>query len=722
MALLYALASFASALLLFLLQPLVGRMVLPAFGGSPQVWTTSMLFFQAALLAGYGYTHLLTTYLRPSRQFRVHLLLALLPLLFLPIQLDVLPSGRGGLTPSFELLGAYVTGVAAPFVLVATSGPLVQRWFSYTDHTSARDPYFLFAAGNVGSFAGLVTYPLLLEPLLPVPSQSVVWSLGYLGVVVLIATCAFLTSRRMSPSFRAMRQRETPDRGGDGPAPCVRAKPALSARRALWWVVLAFVPSSLMLGVTTHISTDIAAVPLLWVLPLGLYLLTFTIAFSRMGPSALRGAKVLGPPVVLAALIVDSRLFGMMPAILIQLVLVVLGGLIGHGLLARDRPATSLLTRFYLLVAVGGALGGVVNGIVAPALFPMVLEHGLAAASVLLLYAIWQSATGEGGSKPRQLTIVGGLILAPIVLAIGYLFTRERLPLGFWPLVAILVLATALLVTPAARRGVVALAVAAVAVMPQLQLVTDAELVQRTFFGVHRVTIEDDRFTLWHGTTVHGVQDRSSEVDELRPLAYYAPGGPMGDLMRAHREGHLGVIGLGTGGLSAYGQSGQAITFHEIDPAVIEIADTWFTYLDRTRADVNLVVGDGRLTLQAIDEPYDWLIADAFASDSIPMHLITVEAVEAYLDAVVEEGSVVLNISNRYLDLEPVLLGTSMELDIPALTKTGFGVDTVMSTWVILSHDASKLDELRDQGWRELEGEPIVWTDQRSSLIRALRW
>jgi hypothetical protein len=713
---LFALTSFLTAALLFVVQPLVGRMVLPAFGGSPQVWTTAMLFFQLALLAGYGYTHLATTRLPRHRQPLWHLALLLVPLALLPLAVEVAPSGRGGLAPSLELLAGLTVGVAAPFVLIATSGPLVQRWFSWTDHPRAGDPYFLYAAGNVGSAVGLLAYPFVLEPLLDVPAQARWWAGGYGLAVALLAGCAVLTRRRgvAAPADAAPRRVARP-----APAP----RPP--ARRVARWVLLAFVPSSLMLAATAHLSTDVAAVPLLWILPLGLYLLTFSVAFSAAGPRAARAANWLAPPTVVAAIAIGPDLLGVPVAVVVQLALVAVGGLVAHGQLATDRPEPALLTRFYLWVAVGGALGGIVNGLVAPAVFPTVLEHGIVSAVLLALVVRWRELVVGAGGWPMPARLLAAVALAALPLGLVWAVLEGRLPTGTLPRALVVALALAPLAAPLGRSGAVGVTVALVAVLPQLQTIASAVEVDRTFFGVHRVTVDGDEVALTHGTTLHGTQDRSSLAARQRPTTYYDPDGPFGPLGRELvARGDTGVVGLGSGAIAAYGSPGDRLVFHEIDPAVERLARTHFTYLRDAAADVEVVIGDGRLTLAGLPRPYRTLAVDAFSSDAIPVHLLTREAMQVYLDATTDDGAVALHITNRHLDLRPVVAAHARALDLDAVIGRGSG-GGYTSVWVALARDPATLEPLRRHGYTDLldevpPGQEVEWTDRRSDLLRVL--
>lgn len=734
LAALFTLTSFTTAALLFLVQPMAARMVLPAFGGSPQVWTTSMLFFQTALLAGYAYSHVATSRLAPRRQPVLHVGLALLPLIVLPIALDVAPSGRGGVWPTLELLAALLIGVAAPYLLVATSGPLVQRWFSWTDHPRAADPYFLYAAGNLGSVTGLVGYPFVLERVLSVRDQSVVWAAGYAVACLLLAACAWAVRSRRSPDRPSVATADTsaaPVEDAlpveDAPpvqdAPPVEdAGPPLTRRRVLRWVLLAFVPSSAMLAATTHLSTDVAAVPMLWIVPLAVYLLTFSLAFSRAGPRLTRWAAVAVPVVVVAALVLDPGILGLEVAVATQIAFVAVAGLFCHGRLAADRPAPRSLTAFYVWLAVGGALGGLLNGIVAPLLFPTVIEHGLTAALLLAVLVDLRAAPPGATGLPRPLRLAPAWLvaLAPVLLATA--FQRHLRPgtVAAWLAVGVVL---ASLASRYGRSRLVLFAVVGLAVVPSVRVLAGAAAVERTFFGVHIVQRDADEVRLMHGTTLHGTQDLRTAQATRTATTYYHPDGPFGALVTNYGDaGDIGVIGLGTGATAAYGRAGQRIVFHEIDPAVVRIARQHFSYLDDSAADIEMILGDGRLTLDEAPAPYALLAVDAFTSDAIPVHLLTLEAVTGYLDAVAPDGVVAIHISNRHLDLGRVLDGAARELGVHALDHQDPGdAGRTSSRWVALARDAETLAPLRDTGFVDLAPDlTVVWTDQRSDLVSVL--
>ncbi|MDP8930858.1 MAG: fused MFS/spermidine synthase, partial [Actinomycetota bacterium] len=655
MVLLFGVASFLSAGLLFVVQPMVGKLVLPLFGGSPAVWNTAMLFFQSVLLAGYAYAHVSTRWLGLRRQPLVHVVALLVPLLVLPIALPSRASAPEGVEPALWLLYVLVLVVGAPFLLVSTSGPLLQRWFSATDHRRAGDPYFLYAAGNAGSLLALVAYPLVVEPSLSLADQRELWSVGY-GVFVLLAVACVV----------ALHRRRAPTAGGGSARAYLSARGApVALRRQLAWVGLAFVPSSLMLGVTSFASTDIAAFPLLWVIPLALYLATFIVAFGQRRPSVWLGAARLLPALLLAVALIMAGQAASLPAIfqiVLHLLFFTAVALVAHGRLAADRPEPAKLTHFYLLVAVGGALGGLFNGLLAPVIFDDVIEYPLViAASVFLLIGLRHRE-----HPPRPAPLPQRAFTGAVVIGVPWFLQQvaERLASGATlVIVGVLLAALGVVAVVAARRPAAFAIGMSLVLAPIIPFTGDALHTERTFFGVARVHAQGDRHVLVHGTTIHGWQDR--RPDHLTvPQSYYERSGPIGDVFAAYGAQPLadevGLIGLGTGGLAAYGRAGQTLTFYEIDHAIVDIATdpALFSFVSDTPAEVEIVVGDGRLALaDAAPDRYGLIIVDAFSSDAIPVHLMTSEAFDLYRSKLAPGGVIVFHISNRHLDLEPVVAG-----------------------------------------------------------------
>jgi hypothetical protein len=742
---LFGAAIFVGAALVFLVQPMVAKMVLPLFGGSPNVWNTSMVFFQGALLVGYGYAHVSIRLLGVRRQLLLHLAVLALPLAALPIALPAFAAPPTGAPPAFWLLGVLLVAAGAPYTAVTTASPVLQGWFAGTDHPAARDPYFLYAMGNAGSLLGLLAYPFLIEPNLPVVGQRLVWAAGYVLFVLLVCACAIVLLRRRQPgrsdsTVESSSPTDALEAAGGEPSADV------TWRRRLRWVLLAFVPSSLMLGVTNFLSTDIAAVPLLWVIPLGLYLVTFILAFGRRSADVPRVAGIALPVLVvaLALTMVQAISLPIWLVILLHLATFFAAALLAHGLLALDRPAPARLTEYFFLLSVGGVLGGIFNALVAPLVFNFVLEYPLVIVLALLL-------------RPRRAPqATPGEVSRPVRFA-RYRWTLDLLlPLALYLAVLILlVVATVTLrgpaVAQAAKLVLVLGALAAVAfitkpvrfalcvgaVLAVALLVGGASLLtERTFFGVYRVVASSHRHLLVHGTTVHGAQNfRGTPSSD--PLTYYHRTGPVGQAFEA--VGRIrpieswAVVGLGSGSMVSYATPAQSVTIYEIDPVVVSIArdPRYFTYLRDARADVRVVLGDGRLTLRdAPDGSLDLLFLDAFSSDAIPTHLMTREALQLYVSKLRPNGLVLFNASNRFLDLRAALEPTARSLGLSGLYQVDTRLDVAppgdkeTSIWVVLAARPEALAPLAaDLRWHAIDGaRGPVWSDDFSDVLSLIQW
>jgi hypothetical protein len=721
--LVFTLAVFLSAALLFVVEPMFGKLVLPLLGGSPGVWITCMLFFQGALLLGYLYAHLGPRWLGVRRHTVLHLTFLLLCGLLLPIGVAE-PHGAFRLEhPNLWLLWVLSLSLGAPFVLLSSTGPLLQVWFSNTSHPEAESPYFLYAASNAGSLLALLSYPFLIEPAIPLKGQATLWSLGYLVLVALVAVAAAYQSRRVSigenvaiPSL-----------------PLLRIEP----RTMLRWVLLAFVPSSFFLALTTYVTTDVAAVPLLWVVPLVLYLLSFTMVFGRR-PLVAHSVLVRWQPIGLIALAVIDFWgpSGSAPLLLpLHLMAFFVTALVCHGELAATKPPAARLTEFYLCIAVGGLLGGVFNALIAPALFDSVLEY-----SLTLLAACAVRPRFSGRSPPRRMGWDVALIAFACVLLVA-----TRVGIGDGPALGPAVITSALVAMICLRmsRDPVrfTLAIGAVVIAGFLLGTTRSGILlrERNFFGVREVREDASKRmrVLMHGTTKHGGQS-TDPARRREPLSYHSRQGPLGDVFRAlpsHPGRRVAVIGLGTGAMAAYAGAGEKWVFYEIDPDIARLARDarYFTYLRDTPASVEVILGDGRLSLaQAPNHYYDLIFIDAFSSDAIPTHLLTLEALSIYRSKLSEKGVLVLHLSNRYLDLEPVLGRLVRVAGIAGLIRANMartrellesGGDT--SIWAAVASHVSFLSSLQnDERWRPLrirEG-VALWTDDFSNIFSVFRW
>jgi hypothetical protein len=715
---LFRAAILLNAFLLFLVQPMFAKMALPLLGGSPAVWTTCMLFFQAALLLGYLYSHLSTQLLGVRRQVILHCLLLILPLLLLPVGIagDTRPPAVAA--PAGWLLVLMAGSIGLPFLMLSTTAPLLQRWFAVAGSRPGADPYFLYGASNAGSLAGLLLYPAVIEPLLPLRLQQEWWSAGYILTAALLVGCAALT-------FRAA--------GIENVNPAVRSEAPPSTGLRVRWILLAAVPSGLMLAVTFHISTDIAAVPLLWVVPLALYLSTFIIVFSAAAAPVVAAARralplVLLPLVLLLIAQVSAHLWFVIP---LHLAAFWLLSLLCHAELARTRPAPSHLTEFYVWLAAGGMAGGFFNTFVAPGLFVSVGEYPLLIAAACLLMAE-PAAFRDLAAKRRLavLPVLGGAIAAT-VLAVGAMFyAPSEMLLPFLGIAAVLCFAVS---RHAASFALGIALLLAAGTLSSNRAWGDVLYTERTFFGVYRIAsaAEGRLVSLFHGTTLHGSQ-LAEQRAAPEPLSYYHRGSPIGDVFAALHDRpaqSVGAVGLGVAALAAYVRPGQSWTFYEIDPTVERIARDarYFTFLETCGSTCRVVIGDGRLSIRFSAEKHDIIVLDAFSSDAIPVHLLTREAIDEYLGTLRDDGVLAFHISNRHFDLEPVLSRVAADRGLISFVRQAAiagaqELGHLASRWVVMTRNAEVLSPLAsDPNWKTTATDgKRVWTDDFSNVWSAL--
>jgi hypothetical protein len=719
---LFTATMFLSALLLFLVQPMFTKSVLPLLGGSPAVWNTALVFFQGTLLAGYLYVHATDRWLGPRRQSILHLAVLFTAFIFLPIGRAAGWTPPATASPTLWLLGLLTVSIGLPFFAVSATAPLLQRWISYTDHPAAADPYFLYSASNLGSIIALLLYPAVAEPLIGLHDQGIMWTWGYGCLVILIASSAFLSARRLRAAATERADRQAAELAS-----------SVTAGTRFRWLLLAFAPSSLLLGVTGHLTTDVAAVPLFWVVPLALYLLSFALVFARRPP--LRHARMVRLEAHLAVLLAIA-FFGLVGAPLVLSVGLHLGtffliAMVCHGELAEKRPATIHLTEFYLWMSVGGVLGGAFNALAAPLLFDSMTEYPLIIGLACAL------RPGPKRPMTTDVAIPATLLALILVLHLGFGVSLAGHGLtGALIVYAILGLLVFSFRKRPTRFGlgiVVLLVFGAVNYQPPDMLESE-----RSFFGVHRVRNDSSgRFhLLQHGSTLHGAQ--YTERSKWRePLGYYGLSSPIGEVFAKFDErsprGRVGIIGVGTGALTCYGLSGQTWTLFEIDPVVLRIArDTrYFHYLSECGQGMRVVVGDGRLSVQREPlEGFDLLVVDAFTSDAIPVHLLTREAVSVYLSRLSERGMLLFHISNRYMDLRSVIanvagdLGAAARIRFHRVDQAERDAYRMPSVWVAVARRPAYLAALPDSGWKSLEqvGGKGIWTDDYSNILTVLRW
>ena len=710
--------------LLFLVQPMVARMALPRLGGAPNVWNSAMLVYQALLLAGYGYAHWLGRF-SLLRQATIHLALLAVAALTLPVGLVGLPRVEG-LAEALWVPLLLASSIGPVFFVVSAQAPLMQRWFAADPQ--AGQPWALYAASNLGSFAGLLAYPLLAEPLLSLHAQSWAWTAGYALLFALVALTA--ASRRKL-----------------APVPQHRAEPAAAPigwRTIALWLALSAVPSGLMLSTTTHLTTDIFAMPLLWVIPLGLYLLSFVVAFSdRRGPA--QAVSRIAPVVVLfagsyAMLSNGSGTLWMVGGSCL-LLFCVASAL--HARLYDARPGPEQLTRFYLVMSAGGVLGGAFTALVAPMVFDWAWEHPLLVIAAALLMPLrpllnWREADGIEPGMARVAVVALLLLAAFLGLQLASNVLEPDADLIVLLLTVFLIgIGVAVMAWRWAFVVVLLIAMVAQGGIWTLRATIEHQRT-RSYFGIY--TLRDDPAlklrTLAHGTTLHGMQslDPAHAHDAL---TYYGPTSGIALALRATPaiEGpraHIGVVGLGTGSLACQSHAGQDWTFFEIDPVVLRFStEGKFTFLRDCTPRARVVIGDARLELAHVPQAsFDVLVIDAFSSDAIPMHLLTTEAMEVYLRALKPRGLLMLHISNRYIDLAPVIGANAGATGLHALSRLDYPKDLVRYTpsrWIALSRDPATLAALaqagKDAPWKALEERaPEPWTDDHASILPYVRW
>jgi SAM-dependent methyltransferase len=730
---LFLLTIITGSFLLFLTQPMIARMALPRVGGAPSVWNSAMLVYQLLLLAGYAYAHFLSR-LRPRLQVGIHVVLFGLASLWLPIGLSAsLPSAEA--QPAFWVPWFLLSSIGPLFFIVSAQAPLMQRWYAL--ETSRGDPYPLYAASNLGSFAGLISYPLIVEPLMTLQQQSWLWTGIYALLVLLVALCAL--------TVPAQAVEEEP----------VETSPAPTTRQILHWVALAAVPSGLMLSTTTHLTTDIVAMPLLWALPLSLYLLSFVVAFAARRAVA-DFITILAPLVILVAggLAFSSGTQNPFFSATLGLFLLFVVAVGLHAELFRRRPAVGHLTRFYLAMSFGGMLGGLFCAIVAPLLFDWAYEHPLLVLAAALLVPQYELVPW-----PRRWTKL--LAIAVPVLALIISFAAERGVLAriftgltgqpiedFSGAMTMLgsIFVSLLALACLGRRWPFAVSLAALMLSyggwSTIERSGSGDRT-RSYFGIYEVSRRYDGTArvLTHGTTLHGIQNLEQGLETV-PTSYYARRSGVGlalananALYGAHPR--IGVVGLGSGTLSCYAQPSQSWTFFEIDPAMVDVARTRFTFLSQCAPQVRIVLGDARLSLQRQPaNSIDILAVDAFSSDAVPMHLLTREALGVYGRAVQRDGIVLFHISNRYLDLKPVVADiaaregwtTAVMEYVP--TPEEEIMNATLSVWIALSRNPASIDRLVElsgedsMNWTMLERQPGFsgWSDDHASILPIINY
>ena len=738
--LVFGVTIFVSAALLFSVQPMVARMLLPLLGGTPAVWNTCMLFFQAALLAGYAYALLVS---RWPLKHQLTAQLALLLIAFISLPMGVSSSWANSVpsngNPSLWLLSCLAVTVGLPFFIISSNSPLLQKWFSQTSGNSAQDPYFLYSASNAGSLLALLAYPALLEPFLSLHSQSRTWAAAYGALIILISVCAVILWRASSSIKHSTTAPIRDEQQISATLPADENE-TLTAWRRLRWLLLAFAPSSLMLGVTNYITTDIASAPLLWIIPLALYLLTLVLAFARrqLFPSRFPVLIVPGATVVLLMIyMADTSSSGARSLILLHLVYFFFASLMCHGQLAGDRPGTRHLPEFYVWLSLGGVLGGLFNALIAPMIFRSVIEYPLVILLTCFLLPGKKAIPSKTWEHRLDLALPAFIFL--LTFGLGWLADKFA-PARMGSL--LLVLAVPLFISYPLRRRPMRFALSLGAVMLGAGFVTPGGTsilhAERNFFGVVRVVANprSGLHSFLHGSTVHGRQSMGSE-GRCEPLSYYHREGPLGKIFAqfeaAPATSKVAIVGLGAGATASYSRKNEDWTFYEINPAVVSVARSpqYFTYLSScAQAPYEVVLGDARLKLRsAPTQGYGLIVLDAFSSDAIPIHLMTQEALDLYLSKLTSEGLLVFHISNRNLDLGPVLAALAHSRNLEFLSLLDLeptqanGKDP--SQWVVLARETKTLGSLvKEPNARTVTStaQGRVWTDDFSNIISVFKW
>ncbi|MCA0905305.1 fused MFS/spermidine synthase [Ruegeria marisrubri] len=709
-------AIFTSASLLFFVQPLFAKLVLPKIGGAPAVWTTAMLFFQVVLILGYVYAHLLTKFLPLRWQIITHFAFWVAALTFLPLSTSESWSYDASTSTALQTLGLFAVGVGVPFAVLSANAPLLQAWYARSGGPSADDPYFLYSASNVGSLLALLAFPLVADPFFGAAEISRAWLVGFVlfGALLLgSGMIALRGSRHTKPSAQTALKASFP-----------------TLRQIAVWVFVAFIPSSLMLSFTTRVSTDLGALPLIWVVPLAVYILSFIIAFAKWKRLTLDALNLPMLAALAAGVVLVSKVVSEHDApavILLYVPVLFVIALFAHRLLYDMRPSAEQLTVFYIALSVGGAIGGLFNSILAPIAFTRELE------------------------APITMILAGGLFL---VRAPG--FALRHVIMGIAASVFILVIA-------GATRGVAALSadipragalfalifavlylfraqamripvVLTVVLLPAFAIKNNPVFEDRSFFGVHSVYSSEGYRVYKNGTTVHGWQRESEYGTRPTPLSYYHPDGPMAQVITSDfgkQSDSIGIVGLGTGALACYRQPAQNWDFFEIDATVDQIArdPSLFTYLSECTPDSQTHLGDARIVLKQKPFAFDILVLDAYSSDAIPLHLITREAVEMYTSRLADDGVLVFHITNRFYDLVQPLARIADSLNLTAAhQRLAVGEEQIetgaaTSSVVILSPDKSRIESFAQDGnWQIVETDgALPWTDDKANLLSALK-
>jgi hypothetical protein len=716
----FTLTIFLSAGMLFFVQPLFAKLVLPKIGGAPGVWTTAMLFFQVVLLAGYVYAHLLSRYVPLRWQLPVHLAFWVFALSFIPLSVASGWSYDPSVSTAWQTLLLFAVGVGVPFGFLSANAPLLQTWYAKSGGPSADDPYFLYGASNFGSLLALVAFPLMAGPLFGISEIGRGWAAAFLGFGGLLVISGYMVSSRVY---------------GDEPVEATNLRaPASKIEMAVIgkWLFLAFVPSSLMLSITTKISSDLGSFPLVWVVPFALYIFSFVITFSKGQLLGQQASRYLAIASLAVLAILQSQWVGShltWSAAILYAPALLFVSVEAHRTLYASRPDARQLTLFYITISVGGALGGLFNSILAPVLFNDINEIQV---SVMLAPAMLLVASQKFSIR----SVAKGILVAAIVV-VPFLLAD-----GKFGLTATMLVAAGLMVVFA--FGLIALNKVPIAILSAIVAFIGTDFLankgtyvfkDRSFFGAHVVFEADGLRVYGNGTTVHGYQNIDDIQGRPTPLSYYYPQSPMAQILKSERAGpsdSIGIVGLGVGSLACYAQPGQSWEFYEIDAMVDRVArDTsMFRFMSECAPGSQTHLGDARIVLEQQDYTFDILVLDAYSSDSIPLHLVTTEALELYVRRLKRDGLMVFHISNRYFDIRQPLVRIASKLGLSAAIQYDFPEPGESlpdgarpSIVVTMSPDAGQIAELlQDPRWQAITSDGgKVWTDDNADPLSAIR-
>jgi len=722
----FTLSIFLSATLLFSVQPLFAKLVLPLLGGSSSVWNTAMVFFQGMLLGGYIYAHLISKYLKLPIQILCHAVILSLGLFFLPLAVASGWTPPEGGAQAYWLIGLFAVSVGMPFFAISANAPLLQRWFSRTEHKDADDPYFLYAASNAGSLLSLCLYPIVFEPLLRLQEQTGLWATGYWVLIAVILSAgifAALHQKTQSPVAEKV----------------VASVSKVTTKQRLFWIFLAFIPSSLMLGVTSHMANNIASAPFLWIIPLALYLLTFVIVFAKRPIVTPKQLAILFPWVILVALIAGFvlKLF-VLVSIGLSLICYFIIALYCHGRLVEARPDVGNLTEFYIWMSFGGVLGGVFNALIAPAIFPNVYEY-------LIILIAAQLAVPPKTETSFDVIKSKAIHLAKYVF-LGLVIYKGFAMLGLDARIGAFIGGGVFLLGLSRMRGqtktfFLDLGILAVLVMVLPTLYHKPILTDRSFFGVLHVKEVESKHGLVHkfihGDTIHNYQFLDADKRKI-PLAYYAPGNTFDMAMQAARvespQMTIAMVGLGAGAMACYEKPGDSWTYYEIDPAVVDMATNpkYFSFMSDCSTASDIRIGDARMTLEALaPASQDMIVVDAFSSDSIPTHLLTTEALELYRSKLKQDGLMFFHTSNRVMDVASVVVRLADEAGLASryvetsdFSDKEYGEFYIASTGVLIGNER-RIIAATDKAleWKILDPSPSVkaWSDDYSSILGSIK-